>query len=74
MEKVTFDYSKLKGRIVEKCGTQKAFAPKLGVSEATLTSKMAGYTYFNQKEMAKAIKVLDIPRGEVTEYFFAEKV
>lgn len=25
---MTFDYSKLKGKIVEKCGTQKKFAEK----------------------------------------------
>lgn len=70
MGKIKFDYSKLRGRIVEKCGSQKAFAGKIGISECTLTSKMMGYTYFNQKDIASAINVLDIDPGEVSSYFF----
>jgi len=69
-----FDYSKLKGRITEKCGCQKVFAKLLGVSEATLTSKLRGYTYFSQKEIMKSIKLLEIPGGEVSNYFFTERV
>ena len=71
---VKFDYSKLKGRIVEKCGSQKVFAAKVGMSEATMVAKMAGTTYFNQKEIIKAIEILDIQRGEVSEYFFTVRV
>lgn len=70
MVKIKFNYSKLRGRIVEKCGSQKAFAGKIGVSECTLTSKMMGYTYFNQKDIAAAIEVLDIAPSEVSSYFF----
>lgn len=70
MGKIRFDYSKLRGRIVEKCGSQKTFAGKIGISECTLTSKMMGYTYFNQKDIISAIKVLDIDPGEVSSYFF----
>lgn len=70
MEKIRFDYSKLRGRIVEKCGSQKAFADKIGISENTLTNKLMGYTYFNQKDIASAINVLDIDPGEVSSYFF----
>ena len=36
MEKVIFDYSKLLGRIKEKCGSQKEFARVLGISEGTM--------------------------------------
>jgi len=71
MKKVKFVYAKLKGRITEKCGTQKAFAEILGITEGTLTSKLLGHTYFTQREIWKAIKILDIDPSEVTLYFFA---
>ena len=72
--RIMFDYSKLRGRITEKCGCQKVFAKLLGVSDATLTSKLRGYTYFNQKEIMRSIKLLEIPGGEVSNYFFTERV
>ena len=74
MKKILFNYSKLKGRIVEKCGTQRVFAALMSISEATLISKLKGYTYFTQKEIAVAIKLLEIQPGEVTDYFFTERV
>ena len=74
MEKLKFDYSKLKGRITEKCGSQKAFASLLGITEGTLTSKLLGYTYFTQQEIIRAIEILDIEPAEVTLYFFTCKV
>ena len=72
MEKIKFDYSKLRGRITEKCGTQKVFAELLGVTEGTLTSKLLGYTYFTQDEIYKSIEILDIEKNKVTLYFFTE--
>lgn len=70
MEKVRFDYSKLRGRIVEKCGTQAAFATEIGISDVAISTKLNGHTYFKQTEIAKAINVLDIAPGDVTSYFF----
>jgi hypothetical protein len=71
MQKIKFDYSKLRGRITEKCGSQKAFAKLLGIAECTLTSKLQGYTYFTQSEIIRAIKILDIRAEEAALYFFA---
>ena len=70
MEKIKFNYSKLKGRIIEKCGTQKAFAEQLGINEGTLTSKLQGYTYFSQDEIMKGVGILGIEPESVTAYFF----
>lgn len=70
MKKIRFDYSKLRGRIVEKFGTQQAFAMELGLSDVAVSSKLNGHTYFKQTEIAKAINVLDIAPGDVTTYFF----
>lgn len=74
MEKLFFDYSKLAGRIREKFGTQKAFAKKLGISEGSLSLKMTNYHYFSQAEIRKAVQLLDLDPGVVTEYFFTQKV
>jgi hypothetical protein len=71
MNKIRFNYAKLKGRITEKCGSQKAFAELLGISEGTLTSKLQGHTYFTQTEVFRSIKILDLDPGSVTLYFFA---
>ena len=70
MEKTRFDYSKLKGRIKEKCGSQKVFAELLNVSEGTLTSKLQGYTYFTQDEIMKSTEILEIEACDVSLYFF----
>lgn len=74
MERVSFDYSRLKGRIVEKCGSQKAFASKLHIGECTMTAKINGNTYFSQGEISRAMKILEIEPANVSEYFFALKV
>jgi len=74
MERIIFDYSRLKGRIVEKCGSQKAFAALLGISEPTLTAKLNCSSYFTQGEMLRAIDILDIDQGAATDYFFTVRV
>ena len=74
MEKLFFDYSKLAGRIREKFGTQKAFAKKLGISEGSLSLKMTNYHYFSQAEIRRAVQLLELDPGVVTEYFFTQRV
>ena len=71
MAKRQFNYSKLKGLITEKCGTQKAFADLLGINESTLTGKLRGKTYFSQEEIYRAIDILEIDHGQISQYFFA---
>ena len=70
MKKIKFDYSKLKGRITEKCGTQRAFADLLGITEGTLTSKLRGYSYFTQDEIYRSMRILDVELTKATLYFF----
>ena len=74
MERITFDYSKLAGRIKEKYGSQKAFSDALGVSEASLSNKMTGTYYFSQAEIEKSIRLLDLEPGSVSDYFFTQRV
>ena len=74
MAKLVFDYSKLKGRIKEKCDTQKVFAERLGVTESTLTSKLNCDTYFTMTEIYRATEILDIGHELLFEYFFTQRV
>ena len=69
-----FDYSKLRGRIVEKFGTQKQFSKAMHMSESSLTLKLAGSSYFTQGEIYRATALLDLEDGSVSPYFFTLKV
>ncbi len=74
MENVVFDYNKLRGRIVEKFGTQSAFAEAMGMSNGTLSMKLASKSYFSADEIVKACELLEITSGEVSAYFFTREV
>lgn len=71
-----FDYSKLKGRIIEKFGSQKAFAKAYGVSENAISGKLTGKMAITKKDIARmsAPEFLDIPPSEYHIYFFKNKV
>lgn len=66
------DFSKLRGRIKEKIGTEFQFAKLIGISAVSLSSRFAGKTYFTSEEISNACKkdVLDIPKEEIGLYFF----
>ncbi len=65
-----FDYSKLCGRIVEKCKTQSVFSEKMGKSEHTISLKLNNKVQWTQGEILKASDILDIPVNEISSYFF----
>lgn len=71
---MTFNYDKLRGRIVEKFRTQGIFAKKMGVSERTLSLKLTGKGFFAQNEIALAVELLEIPEEEIQIYFFTHQV
>ena len=69
-----FDYSKLKGRIVEKFGTQAAFSKAFGMSENSFSMKMNNKSRFTTDDIVKIVAMLDIPIDEIGLYFFTPKV
>lgn len=69
---MTFNYSKLIGRMAEKGETRESISNKLGISSMALRNKLSGKTQFKQDEMAKLIEVLDIDPERIAFYFFAE--
>ena len=73
-ENMSFNYSKLRGKIVEKFGTQGCFAKELGVSERTLSLKLNNRIFFSQDEIAKMSDLLNINPNEIQDYFFEKEV
>ena len=66
-----YSYSKLKGRIVERYGTQANFVRKLGISKNSMSKKLTGKTEFSQSDIIRWAELLGIEKGEYEEYFFA---
>jgi len=71
---MSFDYSRLKGKIVEKYGSQTEFTRAFGVSENTFSLKMNNKVRFTSDDITKIISLLDIPVEEIGQYFFVQKV
>lgn len=69
-----YNYSKLKGRIVERFGTQQKFAEAMGWSERTLSLKMTNKVFWKQPEITKAAELLGINANEIREIFFMQEV
>lgn len=69
-----YDYSKLKGLIREKFGTQKKVAEKMGISPRSMSMKMTGKRFFQQDEISFMCKLLGIAATDIYDYFFTPKV
>lgn len=70
---MTFDYSRLSGRIVEKFGTQYKFAQAMGLSEHSLSMKLNNKVPWKAPEIAKAIELLEVDSSQIPEYFLPFK-
>ena len=73
---IFFNYDKVRGRIKEKLKSEATFAEKLGISQASLSSKFNNKSDFTASEIARATDkdVLDISADEIGEYFFTRKL
>lgn len=69
-----FETAKLRGRIVEKFGSQSAFAEASGSSVSFISQYMNGKTQLIQETMDRWITLLEIPADEINAYFFTKKV
>ena len=66
-------YAKLRGRIVEKFGSQSAFASAMGWREALLSAKLNNKSKWEFSEVMKACELLEIPLDKAHLYFFCAK-
>lgn len=71
---MVFDYAKLKGKIIEKYGSQLEFSKAFGVSENTLSMKLNNKVRFTSDDIIKITDMLDIEKVDVGIYFFTRKV
>lgn len=71
---MSFNYNKLRGKIVEKYGSQAAFAKAMTWSERTLSKKINGKIPWKQTDICKAMELLEISDNKIQEYFFDTKV
>ena len=65
-----YTYNKLRGRIVEKFGTQDNFANAIGISRNSLSLKMNCKTGLSQSDIVTWSELLSIPADEYGESFF----
>lgn len=71
-----FDFSKLRGRIVEKFGTCAAFAAAVGLPESSVSYRLNNRVPIDSEEIVlwSRPEMLDIPAEELHVYFFTPKV
>lgn len=69
-----FDYSLLRKRMVEYRYNITSLAAAVGMDKGLLGAKLRNQTEFNQRQITKIAKVLDIDLREVPAYFFVLSV
>ena len=67
---MSFTYAKLRGRIIEKFGSQGAFAEALGVHQNTVCRKLNGKNAFTRDDMLIWARLLGIDQADIGNYFF----
>lgn len=72
--RVPMDYSKLRGRIIEKFGKQGAFADKIGYSEKSVSEWINNQKYWPHEAMVTAVDALEISPNEIGDYFFTKLI
>lgn len=71
---MAYDYSKLRGRIKEKFGTQENFATALKLSATALSQRLNNISKFTQDEIVLACQLLQIRDADAFDYFFTRKI
>lgn len=71
---MSFDYSKLRGKIREIFGTEEKFAKEMSLSTVSLSFKLNGKREWTQQEINRACELLTLEREDIPEYFFKLKI
>lgn len=64
--------NKLKGRIVEKGYSMSSFSEAVHISRPALRRRLTGIASFRASEIETVCRLLDIPRRDLTTYFFVD--
>lgn len=68
-----YDYSKLRGRIIEKFGTIGNFQKHLDVSNVVVSKKMNNRVRLSHDDITQWADLLEIPMDQIGVYFFTRK-
>lgn len=71
---MTFDYSKLKSKIIEMYGSYSNFTEKLDMLESLLLLKLSNKEVWEQNEICKLVQLLELKNEDIGIYFFTTKV
>lgn len=69
-DKVTFNFDRLIGRIIEKFKTRENFASNVPISIPTLISKLNGKVDFKSREIVRFCELLEIDVKEIPYFFY----
>jgi len=69
---MSFDYSKLRGRIIEKYGSVRGFSEHTRIGYPAVIRKMAGETKFSQEDIMEWCNLLEIELVDVPLFFLNE--
>ena len=67
-----YNTSKLKGRIIEKYGSQKEFSRAVNKTEAYISLYLNGNVFLDQRTIDEWAEKLGIPSDGIYAYFFAK--
>lgn len=68
-----FDYSKLRGRIVEKYGNMSAFAEAAGITKVSLSLKLNNKLSITKNDIVNWSELLDISLEDMGAFYFVKK-
>lgn len=71
---MSFNYSKLRGKIRETFTTEAEFAKAIGIGRTSLSQRLNGKLEFSQREINESIRVLQLSEKDIPFYFFSPKV
>lgn len=69
-----YDYSKLRGRVVEKFGTYSAFADALQTHKSQVSAKLNGKIDITKDDIENWSRTLQIDREDYGTFYFTPKV
>jgi hypothetical protein len=72
----SYDLSKLRGKIKEKCDTIDEFSRLFGISRTAMGNKLSGHSRWTQDDISKAVRILGLQENpeEAWHIFFTKKV
>ncbi len=70
---MVFDFSRLRGRIVERYGSCERFAEAMGRSKVWLSSRLNNVVHWRGPEIREAAELLGILPEEIPSFFLTQK-